>query len=124
MRIEFHVHGQTLTKDLREHAEASLRRALRRFARRVGRVRVYLWDANGPRGGVDQGVRLIVELLPAGEVLVRETDENAFAAVAAAVSRARYAVRRELRRRWDRSRRVAQRGRPFREQTAALAVSS
>jgi putative sigma-54 modulation protein len=111
MRIEFHADGQMLSTDLREHIETALRRAFRRFARRVRAVRVYLWDVNGPRGGADKGVRLIVELAPSGEVLVREIAASEFAAVAAAVSRARHAVREELRRRWARRRREAQRER-------------
>jgi hypothetical protein len=123
MRIEFHADTQILTKGLREYAEASLRRAFGRFARRVSRVRVYLWDANGPRGGVDKGVRLIVDLEPAGEVLVREADADAFVAVAAAVPRARRAVRKALQRRRDRPRRAAQRARPAAGRAAELAVS-
>ena len=111
MRIEFHADGQFLSADLREYAEASLRWTFRRFAHRVRGVRVYLCDVNGPRGGTDKGVRLIVELIPSGEVLVRQTGASGFAAVAVAVSRARHAVRKEHRRRWTRRRREAQRQR-------------
>jgi ribosome-associated translation inhibitor RaiA len=124
MKIEFHAHGQPLTPGLREHAESSLRRAMRRFAGRVRKVKVYLWDANGPRGGVDKGVRLIVELSRAGEVLVRATDSSPFAALAGAASRARRSVGKELRRRWDRARRGTRRARPARNAAAALSAGA
>jgi len=107
MRIEFHADGQFLSAGLREHAEVSLRRTFKRFARRVRKVRVYLWDVNGPRGGIDKGVRLIVELIPTGEVLVRQIGANGFASLAGAVARARQSVREELRRQRDQRRRSA-----------------
>jgi hypothetical protein len=109
MRIVFHSDGHVLSTELREFVEASLRQAFHRFAGRIRRVGVSFWDTNGPRGGADKGVRLIVELIPLGEVLVRETDASAFAAVVRATSRARHAVRKELRRRWAGRRRSAQR---------------
>ncbi len=119
MKIEFHAQGQTLSSGLRSHAESRVRQALGRVARRVRKVRVYFWDANGPRGGEDKSVRMIVELSPSGEVLVKETGTNAFAAVAGAVARIRQAVRGDLRRRWDRRRRASQRSRPGRDATPA-----
>ena len=122
MRIEFHADGQFLSADLREHAEMLLRSAFRQFACRVRGVRIYLWDAIGPRGGTDRGVRLIVEMIPSGEVLVREVGASEFAAVAAAVARARRAVGEELRRRWRRKRREAQRGRAARHHTTAMSL--
>jgi len=124
MRIEFHADGQTPTAGLREYAEICLRRAFRRFEGRIRCVSVYLWDANGPRGGVDKGVRLIVELTPFGEVLVREIDANAYVALTAAASRARRAVRKELRRRWAGSRRAAQRGRTARHRGDLVPAAS
>ena len=124
MRIEFHANGQTPAAGLREYAEICLRRAFRRFAGRVRRVSVHVWDVNGPRGGVDQGVRLIVELSPSGEVLVKETDSNAFVALTEAASRGRHAVRKELRRRWDGTRRAAQRAREARHRAGLAPVAS
>lgn len=124
MRIEIHADGQFLSTELRAHTERSLRRALGRFVRRVRKVRVYLWDVNGPRGGTDKGVRLIVELAPSGEVLVKAIDASGFVAVAGAVARARHAVREELRRRWAGKRREAQRGRTTRHGEPATPLVS
>lgn len=108
MQIELHAHGQSLSANLREYVGTTVSQALRRFSRRVQRVQVYLWDANGPRGGVDKGVRLIVELGSAGVVLVRDVAENFFVAVARAAGRARCAVWNRIQRRRDRRRRDRQ----------------
>lgn len=122
MRIEFHANGQAPAAGLREYAEISLRQAFRRFTGRVRGVSVYVWDLNGPRGGVDKGVRLVVELSPSGEVLVKETDANAFIALTEATTRARNAVREEFRRRWTKTRRTAQRSRKTRYANLAPAA--
>jgi hypothetical protein len=122
MQIEFHADGQLLSASLREYAESSLRAAFRRFARRVRKVKVYLWDVNGPRGGIDKGVRLVVELVPSGEVLVRQVDASEFASLSRAIARARHAVRENLGRRRDRRRRTAQRDVSHAVATSSAAV--
>jgi hypothetical protein len=109
MRIEFHTDSQPISAAVQAHAEETLRRAFERFSNRVRQVRIYFWDVNGPRGGIDKGVRLVVELIPTGEVLVRHIHESEFAAVSEVVARARYAVSQRLDRNRDRRRRSAQR---------------
>jgi len=52
--------------DLRETIEKRVRRGLRRYARRISEIRVWLDDANGPRGGVDRTCRIQVDLSSAG----------------------------------------------------------
>ncbi len=105
MQIEIHAQGQQLSPGLREHIESSLAQAFQRPFGRTRSVRVFLWDTNGPRGGVDQGVRLIVELANGSEVLVREVAENSFVALAKATERARHAARNAFQRQRTRRRR-------------------
>jgi hypothetical protein len=104
MHIELHADREFFSAELRDHLESSVKWAFRRFTRRIRTVRAYLSDANGPRGGNDKAVRLIVELVPKGELLVREVNASEFTAVSGAVYRARQALRKELRRKWERNR--------------------
>ena len=84
---------------LRNHIEDRLARALGRFEHRIHRVEVYLEDVNGPRGGLDKQVRVVVQLRPTGHVVVSGMDTSGYAAVADVVQRVKNAVRRALRRR-------------------------
>lgn len=108
MRLEIRQRGVKVAGGLRAHLRERLRLALGRFARHVGRVRVYLWDVNGPRGGADKRCRIVVELPPRGRVAVAGTDTALAGAIARTAGRVGFAVRRHV------QRRRSQRGRPAR----------
>lgn len=90
--------------DLRETVETRVRRGLRRYARRISEVRVWLDDANGPRGGMDRTCRIQVELRRAGTATVESRAETVYAALAGAIERAKTTVDRTLKRRRTRAR--------------------
>jgi regulator of nucleoside diphosphate kinase len=104
MRLEIRLRGVTVTEELRAYLKGQLRLALGRFARNIERVRVYLRDVNGPRGGPSKKCRIVVELPPRGSVVVTGTDTDVFAAVSRTANRARFAVRRHIKRRLARRR--------------------
>jgi ribosome-associated translation inhibitor RaiA len=75
VRIELRGRAVEVTAALRPHAERRVRFALGRFGAAVRRVSVQLDDVNGPRGGVDKRVRVVVGLASSGEVIIE--DESA-----------------------------------------------
>src|SRR5690348_12089755 len=99
MRLEIRRRGVKVTEELRTYLKERLRFALGRFARHIDLVRVYLRDVNGPRGGSGKKCRIVVELPPRGRVVVVSEDANLLAAIATACGRARFAVKRHVKRR-------------------------
>jgi ribosomal subunit interface protein len=104
MRLEIRRRRLEVSEALRAHVERRLRTALGRFARRVGRVRVYLRDVNGPRGGVDKRCRIVVHLPPAGRAVVSGTGSDPYAVVTRTAERSGRAVKRHLKRKAARRR--------------------
>jgi len=90
--------------DLRETVETLVQRGLRRYAKRISEIRVWLDDANGPRGGIDRTCRIQVELLSAGTSTVESRAETVYAALAGAIERAKTTIDRTLKRRRTRAR--------------------
>lgn len=96
MQIEIRGQHVELTGALRSHIERRVVFALGRFQSRIYRVTVRLQDVNGPRGGVDKGCRLSVELSGGGSQHVEERSSDLFIAVDGAVDRAARVVEREF----------------------------
>ena len=96
MRLHIRYPGHSLTEDLAVYVDRQLRFALRRFADRVARVDVTLRDQNGPKGGVDQECKIHVQLTTRARLRVKETRDDAFAAVALASDRIAHAIGRHV----------------------------
>jgi putative sigma-54 modulation protein len=96
MNLQVRIRGTTVSDAFRARAERCLGFALRRFARRVDRVSVWLIDVNGPRGGIDKCCRIAVRLRPMGSAFVTERASDAYAALDRAAGRAGRAVARRI----------------------------
>ena len=97
MRLEIRSRQFNLTQALRAHVEERLRFALGRFADRLGRVHVRLWDENGPKGGED--MHCSIEARGAGvQVRVDDRDADLYAAVSRAAERVSRTVHRAVER--------------------------
>ena len=96
MKLELRSKGVQMTGGLRSFIEKKLRFALGRFSHRVRRVRVWLTDINGPRGGEDIQCHIRANLGWAGAITIKETRRDAFAAVASASKRAGQHLSRHL----------------------------
>ncbi|CAN5922636.1 hypothetical protein BH11MYX4_BH11MYX4_03970 [soil metagenome] len=82
-----------LSQALRAYAERRLRSAVGRLGHRIVRVRMWLTDLNGPKGGVDKHCR--IEVVGRGRTVVVESiDADAYAVIDLASERARRATRR------------------------------
>ncbi|HVA01883.1 MAG TPA: HPF/RaiA family ribosome-associated protein [Terriglobia bacterium] len=97
MQLELHIRGN-IAEPLRRYAERRFHFALRRFSHRVRRLRIYVADVNGPRGGVDKQCRVLLEVAPSGSLMLEETDVRLHEAMDRAAGRLRRCVRRELKR--------------------------
>jgi ribosome-associated translation inhibitor RaiA len=99
MQYDIRSHRMVFADALQSFARERLNAALRRFRRYVEGVTVYIRDVNGPRGGTDKRVRMIVRLRPSGSIVITEQESNVLAAIAGAARRAAHATKRQLRRR-------------------------
>jgi ribosome-associated translation inhibitor RaiA len=123
MQIHIHARGPNMNRAARQFIEDRVLSKLSRTRRRIHSIEVYLEDINGPRGGADQCVRLIVHLRPTGRVVIRSIDLSSTVSIYSAAQRALQAVRRALgRRRTKRLRgaqtaRSQQRGKPAVDRT-------
>ena len=93
------VIGGRLEDGDRDAIARKLGRRLGKFASSIERVTVRLSDANGPKGGRDQIVRIKVVLSARPSVVVEERDAAFPRAVDRATNAAAVAVRRSLQRR-------------------------
>jgi len=100
MRLELRARGIPLTGGLRQQVEERVRFALRRFGEQVRRVRVHLWDVNGPRGGEDIRVRILATLAARGgapgELVIQERHHRPLGAVGRACERVAHTLTRRL----------------------------
>lgn len=86
----------TNSKDLDQHIRDRLHHALNQHEEKVVSLQVRLRDINGPRGGEDKQVRVIVSLRVCDDVVVEETGEDAYAIISLAADRVKQSVGRKL----------------------------
>jgi putative sigma-54 modulation protein len=96
MKLRLFSRGLPPGADFREFVETRVGFALARFAPRILEVLVRLQDENGPKGGVDKGCRVSVDLGRAGVVRTGDVDVVLEAAVCRAAERAGQAVAKTL----------------------------
>jgi CBS domain-containing protein len=93
------VIGATLDREHRDEVARKLGMKLGKFASSIERVSVRLFDANGPKGGVDQVCRIKVVLSGLPSVLVERRNSALPNAIDAAIRATALAVRRSVQRR-------------------------
>jgi putative sigma-54 modulation protein len=89
----------SLTPAIERHIENRVALALQHAARSINSVAVRLHDINGTRGGVDKSCRIVALLRDRATVVVEAVDRDLYAAVDAAATKLKEAVRRRTRRR-------------------------
>lgn len=103
MNIQIKYHHMPTAKDLSEYVEYRLSHSLDRFASRIRRIVMHLYDMNGPRGGVDKKCLAVVDFNVGGAVAIELRDANSFAVVDRVSDRLKVLLHRKLgRRRWKR----------------------
>ena len=94
MNVQIHARNVQLTLEAHDAAVQRLGRALGRFAHRVGRITVRLYDTNGPKGGVDVDALALIELRQGTRLVVRGAYASPQAAISGIVERVRHSVQR------------------------------
>lgn len=91
-----------ITPSLRNYLERRLKFAFS-FARdNIGDVAVRLGDVNGPRGGRDMLCQILIDLPGRPRIVVRDVQEDMYAAIDRAVKRSAYKLRKiVMHRRWS-----------------------
>ena len=96
MHVELKTNAVETVEGLRPRIERRLRFALTRFGDRIGRVVVFLSDLNGPKGGIDKSVRILIRLDGVGLVVAMVVDSDWTVAVDRAAHRIGQNVARAL----------------------------
>ena len=94
MHLDLHTRNIPTTANLKELAMRKAGHALDRFAHRIGRLTVRLYDLNGPKGGIDVDALALVELREGTRLVVRGTYASPNEAINGIVERVRHAVQR------------------------------
>jgi len=98
MQIDLRIRNINLAGSLSSYVERRLRHELRRLGNGFGRVRVWLSDINGPRGGPDKHCRISLDLSPLGIITAEGTHPDLYVSISRAAKR----LGRVLDRRLDR----------------------
>lgn len=87
MQLDIRGSNVRVTPTLHSFVEKRVRFALSRFGERVGRVRVHLSDANGPRRGVDRICKVTTKVRGAPTLVIEQREPRLTLAVQHAVNR-------------------------------------
>jgi len=109
MSINIQARGFRLTSALRQYVLSKLEKILQRYRNQSPKVSVTLQDINGPRGGEDMRCRILLTLDGQRTLVIQETAEDMYDAIAVAASRAKWAVNRQFERLQDRKRKTTRR---------------
>ncbi|WLD11148.1 HPF/RaiA family ribosome-associated protein [Planctellipticum variicoloris] len=91
--------GVVLTDSMRAAVQRKLDFALDRFGDQLERVEVTIEDLNGPRGGVDKKVQLLMSGPVRRGVVIEERGDNVMAVLSSAADRASQVLGRIMERR-------------------------
>ncbi len=87
MRLTIRSVQVALTDELRGLVDRRMQFALSRFEHQIDSVRVTLRDLNGPRQGVDQECRVLVQMTDGHQIIIREVQASGPASIARAADR-------------------------------------
>jgi ribosomal subunit interface protein len=104
MHIDIQARNFSLTTALRGHVERRLCFALSTKDNHIQRIMVRLFDINGPRGGADKCCHIQVMLTHLPDVVIKDIEEDLYAAIDRAADRADRAVGRRLLKQRDKDR--------------------
>lgn len=98
MNCDVHIHQVDLAGALRAYVQKSLRFKLGRHGGHVRTLKFRLTEQESSTGNGAKLCFLAAKLLPAGEVIITETNTDLFAAVSRAIERLKVALRRKMER--------------------------
>lgn len=105
MQVQVYRQGKRVRPSVEEMLTRRLQVALGRLAQRVAQVEVGLNKVNGERDGRGRRCRMRVRLAPRGVIIAEATEERFVGAIGRCIQR----IERQIRRRWERVRRLKRR---------------
>jgi len=106
MSINIQARGFRLTSALRDYVSNKLEKVAQRYRHQVPKIAVTLQDINGPRGGEDMRCKILLTIDGQRSVVVQETADDMYDAIAVATSRAAWVVNRQFERLQDKKRKI------------------
>lgn len=94
-----HRHHTEWNEELQEHLDRRFDASVNRFHDRIRTITVRFQDVNGPRGGKDKLIRVLVKLAPHGEFVLDDMDSDMYALISRTAERVGRSVARHLGRR-------------------------
>ena len=108
MKIDIQARSFILTKALKRYAEQKVKSSLSACGSNLKKVVIRLSDINGPRGGEDKLCHIQVMLAGMPDVIIKNTQQDMYAAIDVATHRAGNAAVRRLNRHRRRERNYSQ----------------
>lgn len=99
MHIWIKGRDRNLNDAMRAFVEGRVLSKLPKVSKMVRSIAIVIRDENGPRGGIDHIIRIVVRLTSGGKIVVRQRAPDAPKGAPIAIERAVRAVRREVGRR-------------------------
>lgn len=105
MDCDVHIHQMDLAGALRTYVQRRLRLKLGRHGWHVRTLKFRLTEQESSTGNGTKLCFLVAKLMPAGEVIITETNTDLFAAVSRAIERLKTALGRKVERQRSQGRR-------------------
>lgn len=105
MNLVTHRHHTEWSEDYQDYLERRMDASVDRFRERIRTITLRFSDVNGPKGGKDKMVRVLVKLSPQGEFVLDDMDNDMYSLISRMAERVGRSVARHLgRRRVDKQR--------------------
>ena len=96
MQLDIQTNGVSLTKALKSYTTRRMQFALNRNDSYITRVRVWLADINGPRGGVDKRCQIELKLAGKNNIVIEDIEADLYFAIDRASDRCMRTLGRHL----------------------------
>ena len=99
MILEINNKQSGIDEDVSTEAKRLVQFSLNRFEGVISRVKVRLFDVNGPKGGIDKRCRISTKLRTVGHVMVSGKGDNYIEAISNCLEKLVRSVRRKIEKR-------------------------
>ena len=96
MQLDIQTNGFSLTEALKSYTTNRMQFVLNRNDSYVTRVRIWLADINGPRGGVDKSCQIELKLMGQNTIVIEDIKADLYLAIDRATERCMRTLSRRL----------------------------
>lgn len=98
MQLNIQTAGFSVTDSLKEYTTRHMQFALNRNDALIVRVRIWLADINGPRGGIDKRCQIELKLAGQNNIVIEDVETDLYVAIDRACARCMRTLNRRLER--------------------------